>query len=40
MSQTTLHVTWTDPETGLTWTSRDLGKDMDWSMATYVCKNM
>lgn len=32
--------TWTDPQTGLTWTAEDNGKNVDWNEATNYCSNL
>jgi hypothetical protein len=32
--------TWTDPATGLMWTKRDNGKDVNWQQAANYCKNL
>ena len=31
---------WTDPSTGLTWASKDNGKDVNWHKATDYCRNL
>jgi tetratricopeptide (TPR) repeat protein len=33
-------VTWTDPATGLMWTKKDNGTDMNWQQATDYCRNL
>jgi hypothetical protein len=32
--------TWTDPATGLMWTKRDNGSDVDWNQADAYCSNL
>jgi hypothetical protein len=32
--------TWTDPATGLIWTRKDNGSDVDWNQADAYCSNM
>ena len=32
--------TWTDPATGLMWTTKDNGSDVSWSQATTYCANL
>ena len=31
---------WTDPETGLMWTSKDNGSDVNWNRASAYCQNL
>ena len=31
---------WTDPATGLTWTTKDNGKDVSWKKAIKYCRNL
>jgi hypothetical protein len=31
---------WTDPATGLMWTKKDNGSDVDWQRATEYCRNL
>jgi hypothetical protein len=31
---------WTDPATGLTWTAKDNGKDVNWKKALKYCRNL
>jgi hypothetical protein len=33
-------VGWTDPATGLNWTTEDNGADVNWSQATAYCSNL
>jgi serine/threonine protein kinase len=33
-------LTWTDPATGLMWTKKDNGKDVNWQQATGYCRNL
>jgi hypothetical protein len=35
-----LHPTWTDPATGLMWTRKDNGSDVDWNQASAYCSNL
>jgi hypothetical protein len=35
-----LHPTWTDPATGLMWTGKDNGSDVDWNEADAYCSNL
>ena len=35
-----LHPTWTDPDTGLMWTKKDNGSDVNWSEATFYCRTL
>lgn len=32
--------TWTDPATGLMWTGKDNGSDVDWNQASAYCSNL
>lgn len=32
--------TWTDPATGLIWTAKDNGSEVDWHQATNYCQNL
>jgi hypothetical protein len=34
-----LHPTWTDPATGLMWTKKDNGSDVEWNQAFAYCSN-
>jgi hypothetical protein len=33
-------VGWTDPDTGLTWTTEDNGSDVNWNQANAYCSNL
>ena len=33
-------LTWTDPTTGLMWTKKDNGSDVNWQQATDYCRNL
>jgi len=33
-------LTWTDPATGLMWTKKDNGSDLNWQQATAYCRNL
>jgi hypothetical protein len=35
-----LHPTWTDPDTGLMWTKKDNGSDVDWNQASAYCSKL
>lgn len=35
-----LDVTWTDPNTGLTWAGQDNGSNLTWQQAASYCKNL
>ncbi|MFZ0301618.1 MAG: DUF1566 domain-containing protein [Terracidiphilus sp.] len=35
-----LHPTWTDPDTGLMWTRKDNGSDVDWNQASDYCSKL
>src|ERR1035437_10122075 len=35
-----LNPTWTDPATGLMWTKKDNGSDVDWNQASAYCSNL
>jgi hypothetical protein len=35
-----LHPTWTDPATGLMWTKKDNGSDVDWNQASVYCSKL
>ena len=35
-----LHPTWTDPDTGLMWTKKDNGSDVDWNQASDYCSKL
>lgn len=35
-----LHPTWTDSATGLMWTKKDNGSDVDWNKASAYCSNL
>jgi len=36
----TLNSTWTDPATGLMWTKKDNGSDVNWNQASAYCSNL
>jgi hypothetical protein len=35
-----LHPTWTDPDSGLMWTKKDNGSDVNWKQASDYCSNL
>jgi hypothetical protein len=39
-AEAALHPTWTDPDTGLMWTKKDNGSDVNWNQASDYCSNL
>ena len=39
-AEAALHPTWTDPDTGLMWTRKDNGSDVDWNQASDYCSKL
>ena len=39
-AEVALKSTWTDPATGLMWTGKDNGSDVDWNQADAYCSNL
>lgn len=39
-AEAALHPTWADPDTGLMWTKKDNGSDVDWNQASDYCSKL
>ena len=39
-AEAALNPTWTDPDTGLMWTKKDNGSDVNWNQASDYCSNL
>jgi hypothetical protein len=39
-AEAALHPTWTDPDTGLMWTKKDNGSDLNWNQASDYCSKL